>query len=312
VANETEAEKSPAPARARKMFVLWAVALVLLAAVGLSMWLVVLPFRRARAALDELASGMGATTSTDISPGDARAAIKKLGGPYSASRSVGFYLRAPKRFAPNKAAAVSVLKRCGSHAVPHLVLALAQENRGIRIRAIRALAYIGPDASNAVPALKDAAEWPHLQTRYSALNALRDIAGEAPVQQANAADVEQIHLNYMLSKSRLNVLVNRRLIESDFKGLRKGAPASYRRACSPQDLEKLAAELLESKLFGQEHKPMPKYDPWKVYALWMVLEDGRVLMRYVKHGDVFPPKYPRATRWIKDATNRFNGLLGPE
>jgi HEAT repeats len=148
------APEAPAK-RSRRMYVLWAIALTLLASTGLFCWLVVVPVWRVRT-LTPRCHRWGYAIPDRLTRGEV---IDRLGGTGSAIRQLRLYLRLPDFFATKRSKAAYVLGSCGKEAVPSLIRLLDDPEEAVAWEAAEALGEIGPDAAAAVPALeKKAAE----------------------------------------------------------------------------------------------------------------------------------------------------------
>jgi len=99
--------------RSRKLYVLWAIALTLLLALGLFSWLVVVPVWQVRSGLKNV--GWYASGPVDSIPGG-RELVSELGGPRAATSKLMLYLRMPDFVAPGKALAIDVLRVVGPDA----------------------------------------------------------------------------------------------------------------------------------------------------------------------------------------------------
>jgi HEAT repeat protein len=145
--------------RSRKIYVLWAIALTLLLALGLLCWAVLLPPQGVRDVVvathrdydrrKEFGGGLG---------GDEEAAfldegVRQLGGTLAAARLLGQYLECPALVAPYRHVAIGLLGRCGEPGVPVLADQLTSSNALCRRWAARSLCWLGPKAQPATTAL---------------------------------------------------------------------------------------------------------------------------------------------------------------
>jgi hypothetical protein len=150
----------------RRIYVLWAVGLGLLIALGLACWLFVAPVLRVRAIAEE-------TGRTSSVPQDA---IERLGGRQRAAAAIGLYFRAPRRLAPDRIEACCVLSHCGPHIMPVLRLALADENAACRSIALQLAAHMGRHGTGAVPQTIELLRDKDRQVRFQAITTLAVVA----------------------------------------------------------------------------------------------------------------------------------------
>jgi hypothetical protein len=133
------------PPRAWRPMAGWTLGILL--ALGLAWFVgaVVVPFQRAREALGLLrTSPPGETVTLPITTASARdrygKVIQHLGGPDRAVRPMAVYIRAPRRCADMRLAAVYTLHYCGRQADPVLKGLLGDNDPHVRIAAARGLA----------------------------------------------------------------------------------------------------------------------------------------------------------------------------
>jgi len=148
--------------RSRKLYVLWAIALTLLLALGLFSWLVVVPVWQSVSLVDDInrewIRQIG--TTDDLRSrrigGFEEEAVARWGGSAHVLPLLRRYNRLPKFLAGEKYLAVRLLGACGKQAVPALVEALEVEP----YEAILALDALGSAAKPAIPTLMEIAGRP--------------------------------------------------------------------------------------------------------------------------------------------------------
>jgi HEAT repeats len=180
--------------RSRKMYILWAIALALLLALGASCWLVVVPVWRASSALNRISLTRVEMTAATLAPGGLYN-VEMDKGPLTGPRAMSSdkaiellfktrgkaivclraYLTMPRRFSPRRIEALYVLGHCRAPAVPLLERSLADKNAEVRCAAAWALGNIGPDARHAVPGLRGLLEDEDWYVREAAAEALKKI-----------------------------------------------------------------------------------------------------------------------------------------
>lgn len=193
--------------RSRRIYVMWAIALALLLALGLLCWKVVVPVWQVRKAVRSCSRSLfvymgnrpaGASLGGDAGATENGAAwtvaldrriartvfidresmrreIENLGGSRRAAERLGHYLHLPRWVAPDRQAAAFMLGYCGRAGVPRLIDALADDDPGVRRRAAEVSGHIGPDAEEAVPALVKAIKVEDWELRAHATQSLGDI-----------------------------------------------------------------------------------------------------------------------------------------
>ncbi len=157
--------ETPNPRRSRRIYIYWGVALALLLTLGLFCWLVVVPVWQVQKAIGRLEAiaerearsfssrRMSAPPYYWASQSNDRLmalateeGVKPLGGPEQAASAASLYLRAPERFAPDKALALVLAGACGGDAsplVPLIVRFIEDDDRNVRLTAVTALGRVG-------------------------------------------------------------------------------------------------------------------------------------------------------------------------
>jgi hypothetical protein len=131
------------------------VGLGVLGAVGLTSWLVVVPYLRARAAIE---ANIEAAT-VDHRPGlvlglaDPDGTVADLGGPEEAAWAMKVYLNAPDRIAPEKVTALFVLAACGEENLPLIARSMESGEPQVRGAAGYALGQIRGAEARTIPLL---------------------------------------------------------------------------------------------------------------------------------------------------------------
>jgi len=170
---------SPATPRSRKLYVLWAIALTLLLALGLFSWLVVVPVWEVHEALETVSQSCmwhpAPSRHHDHLADLRREVVDKLGGQREAARKLSIYSRLPLWSAPRRGLALFVLGDCGEAAVPALVNALGDNSSLFRRVAAESLCAIGEVAVAAVPSLRKALRDERWEVRAQVAFALGNI-----------------------------------------------------------------------------------------------------------------------------------------
>jgi HEAT repeats len=130
--------------RSRKIYILWAIALILLLSTGLLCWLVVVPFIQVRKIVERVAR----TKTGEYEE------VKRM-GPVVAARRLGLYFRMPESIAPEKLAALRMLSHCGQAGAPAIIEALDDEDREIRQAAAEQLPWSEVSAPALIRTLRD-------------------------------------------------------------------------------------------------------------------------------------------------------------
>jgi HEAT repeat protein len=155
--------------RGRGLLWLWCGILVLLGVLGLGLWRFYLPFRRASHAVKIIVDGKS-------NPVDQ---VKALGGADEAARCLELYLRVPKKYAPHRSAAITLLKFCASPKMIVIARRLLRHDEA----AVRATAAgLLPNVPEAVPVLITAMKDPDEHVRYCVDSSLRS-RGKTAVSQ---------------------------------------------------------------------------------------------------------------------------------
>jgi HEAT repeats len=135
--------------RSRKIYILWAIALTLLLALGLFCWLVVVPVWQVRSTHNELRQ----VSFQERIPSEFRMVVSRLGGGQVATVKLDQYIRSSSSMATRKLEAVVALGYCGRPAVDVLLkIDDSKIHHRIDFR-IMSLGLIGPEAEDAVPFL---------------------------------------------------------------------------------------------------------------------------------------------------------------
>ncbi len=177
------AGQANADRRDRRIYVWWAVALTLLALLGVFCWAVVAPAWEVRQILGDGAPHFVVIHLDD--PAVTRrydAAVRRLGGPRRAARALSLYSRLPAWIGEDRDWAVYLLGWCDSSAVPALARALRDRDEHVRWMAALALCQLGPEAREALPALTGALKDEDELVRAAsavALGQLEENAGQA-------------------------------------------------------------------------------------------------------------------------------------
>jgi HEAT repeat protein len=132
-------EGSTVDKQSRRVCIYWGVALTLLVSTAIFCWALVVPVWRVHSALGRLEA------CSDVSEWRQHigAEISELGGPETAARGIGLYVKLPLAVAPHRYQAAIVLGECGGAAVPVLVRMLDDEDGWQRIFACESLGDIG-------------------------------------------------------------------------------------------------------------------------------------------------------------------------
>jgi hypothetical protein len=121
--------------RSRKMYILWAIALTLLLALGLFCWLVVVPVSRVRSLLGD--------GQSEVPLSEFLSESGERNRPSASTKDiddVAVYLRMPNWIAPQKVRAALHLGQCGNASIPLLRELLRSRDENLAIAAAAALA----------------------------------------------------------------------------------------------------------------------------------------------------------------------------
>lgn len=151
-------------------YALWGIALSVLLALGLVCWQLVLPLLQVRAVVRE----------RRVARISYEAAIERLGGSEKAVGRLSFYLNCPKRLAPYRLHAVTILARCGPEAIPELARLLEDEDKEVRFWAAVGLGDLGD--TRAIGPLAAALKDERVGIRWLAAHTLGQLNDEGAVE----------------------------------------------------------------------------------------------------------------------------------
>jgi len=181
--------------RSRKLYVLWAIALTLLLALGLFSWLVVVPMGGLSAALSRGLMPTYAVLSDGTfekalhpDPAALRREVDTLGGPSTAAHRLRTYLCLPGALTGNmrRVAAIVMLEQCGDAGAPVLVERLSDDSEDLAIRVFASRALGRMAGTRPMNALKGALEDKQPEIRQAAREALEKIKKAQQEKQAKA------------------------------------------------------------------------------------------------------------------------------
>ncbi len=175
----TDAAPPGCAKRSKRLYILWAIALTLLLVAGLFCWKAAVPhleMKRTEAVVAELNPFKGEGRSLVYTYRTrAETAIEKLGGEAAAAALLDRYLREPRENTISRVTALMILAHCGEPALPVLQRALRDEDDHCRRVAAASLGIMGPEAREAVPALKAMQQDRDQLVRQAATEALEKI-----------------------------------------------------------------------------------------------------------------------------------------
>ena len=139
---EPDSTNSPSEAkRSRTVYVLWAVGLALLLALGAFCWMVLGPALEARGAIRQLVAASGEEAAAQEA-----ALVQRMDGQDEACRKLLLYLKVPNRSAHERAAAAALLGHCGDGALAPLLGLLADPDWTCKACAATSLGKLGRTA----------------------------------------------------------------------------------------------------------------------------------------------------------------------